>query len=95
MALESARLMAEAVAAGSLDRYESAWRAAFSSKLRLCRLLQIVIARPWLARYVARALGSRKDLADRMVGATGDLFPTSSVLNPAYLGRLLLAGMTG
>ncbi|HZI93156.1 MAG TPA: NAD(P)/FAD-dependent oxidoreductase, partial [Patescibacteria group bacterium] len=80
MALESARLMAEAVAAGSLDRYESAWRAAFSSKLRLCRLLQIVIARPWLARYVARALGSRKDLADRMVGATGDLFPASSVL---------------
>jgi len=103
MALESGRLLAESV--GSLDgsqalerglsRYEAAWRLAFTSKLRLCRLLQVVIARPWLARRVTRALVSRKDLADRMVGATGDLLPASSVLNPAYLGRLLLAGMIG
>jgi len=104
MALESGRLLAEAVsgppaAADALDRaldqYERSWRAAFTSKYRLCRLLQVVIARPWLARHVARALGSHKDLADRMVGATGDLLPASSVLNPSYLGRVLLAGMTG
>jgi len=95
IALESSRLLAEAVAAGSPESYERAFRARFGSKLLLCRLLQTVIARPWLARPVARALSSRKELADRMVGATGDLLPASSVLNPYYLGRLLLAGMLG
>ena len=99
VALESARLLAECVMPGDpgdpagLRRYEKGHPAAFRSKLRLCRLLQAVIARPWLARHVTRALTSRKDLAERMLGATGDILPAGHVLNPGYLGRLLLAGM--
>ncbi|HEY3174894.1 MAG TPA: NAD(P)/FAD-dependent oxidoreductase [Candidatus Polarisedimenticolia bacterium] len=101
VALSGARMLARAVAreglesAAALASYEREFHSAFGSKFQLCRLLQVVIARPWLARRVARALASRKDLADRMVGTTGDLLPPSSVLNPSYLGRLLIAGMTG
>ncbi len=101
VALTSARLLAEAAgrhgleAAATPPAYERSHRAAFAAKFRLCRLLQVVIARPWLARRVARALAARKELADRLVGATGDLLPPSDVLNPAYLGRLVLAGMGG
>jgi geranylgeranyl reductase family protein len=99
IALSGARMLARAVAREGIESpealasYEREFRATFASKFRLCRLLQRMIARPWLARHVARALSSRKDLADRMVGTTGDLLPASSVLNPLYLGRLLIAGM--
>lgn len=101
LALSSGRMLARAVARegiespSALASYEAAFHAAFDAKLRLCRLLQMVIARPWLARFVSRALSSRRDLADRMVGTTGDLFPPAGVLNPAYIGRLLVAGMMG
>ncbi len=108
-ALGSAALLAGAVRArlaeggaeGVLDRleeiggYARAWRARYAQKMTLCRWLQIVIANPRLASHVARALEARRDLADAMVGATGDLLPASSILNPSYLGRLLLAGMRG
>ncbi|MGH9866809.1 MAG: NAD(P)/FAD-dependent oxidoreductase [Candidatus Polarisedimenticolia bacterium] len=99
VALESARLLAASVVERDpgdpegLRRYERAHASAFRSKLRLCRLLQITIARPWLARRVTRALSSRRDLAERMLGATGDILPAADVLNPGYLGRLLLAGI--
>jgi len=105
-ALESARLLAQAVKAAcpaarpvpvslSLPSYETAWRERFEPKLALCRMLQVVIARPWLAGPMARGLAARKDLADRMIAATGDLLPATSVMSPSYLGRLLLAGTLG
>jgi flavin-dependent dehydrogenase len=105
-ALESARMLADAIApacaAGrplpvslTLPSYESAWRERFEPRLALCRMLQTVIARPWLAGPVARGLSRRKELADRMIAATGDLLPAASVMSPSYLGRLLLAGALG
>ncbi len=105
-ALESARMLGDAVAAHAapgrplpasltLPSYESAWRERFGPKLALCRMLQIVIARPWLAGLMARGLAARKELADRMIAATGDLLPATSVMTPSYLGRLLIAGAMG
>lgn len=106
-AVESARMLAQAVGAAratqgralpaslTLPSYESAWRERFGPKLSLCRMLQVVIARPWLAGPVARGLARRKELADRMIAATGDLLPVASVMSPSYLGRLILAGAIG
>jgi len=105
-ALESARMLGDAVAphtaAGrplpaslTLPSYESAWRERFGPKLALCRMLQVVIARPWLAGPMARGLSRRKDLANLMIAATGDLLPAASVMNPSYVGRLLIAGAIG
>ncbi|HKY33904.1 MAG TPA: NAD(P)/FAD-dependent oxidoreductase [Candidatus Polarisedimenticolia bacterium] len=103
VALASARLLDEEVGEAlrrglpleaPLARYNRRHKEAFRSKFLLCRLLQRVIAHPFLARRVTRALASSPELADRMVGATGGLLPAGSVLSPAFLARLLAAGMS-
>ena len=94
VALSSAAMLAAAVRAHGLDSpealrsYDRQYGAAFAAKFRLCRLLQRVISRPWLAAGVARGLAGRRDLANRMVAATGDIAPAASVLSVGYLASL-------
>jgi flavin-dependent dehydrogenase len=74
-----------------LRDYERRRRAATRDKFRLNRLLQEVIARPWVANGVARRLARRPDLADRLVGIAGDFVPARSAFNSAFLWDLLTA----
>jgi hypothetical protein len=40
--------------------------------------------------HVAAQLSRRKSMADTLLGVTGDFLPTSAVLNPRYLARLVI-----
>lgn len=97
LALRSAELAAEAAhrslrhsaAPGVLWEYEQSRAAATVDKFRLNRLLQRVVAWPWLSNAMARRLARRPDLADQLVGIAGDLVPARTALRPAFLLDLI------
>jgi len=74
----------------ALRGYERARHAAFSGKWRVERLVGAAVAMPWLMNHAARVLGRDRDLADLLVGVTGDFVPPSAVLSPRTLLRFLL-----
>ncbi len=39
--------------------------------------------------HAARTLGARRDMADLLVGVTGDIVPAREVLRPGFLLKLL------
>lgn len=73
-----------------LSRFDRQCRAAFGGKYLVERLVQEIIARPRLFNHVARRLARRPELADTLVGVTGDFLPPWTVLKPSYLARLLV-----
>jgi flavin-dependent dehydrogenase len=89
MALESARLAAEvadrAVEACSfsrrfLSRYDAARAASLAGRYRLQSLIQVMVGRPCLADYIAKALQARERLADRLMEVIGGLRPPGDLL---------------
>jgi menaquinone-9 beta-reductase len=98
LALRSAELAAEvgdrALKTGALDdlsEYDRRRDAATRDKFRLNRVLQTVVAWPFLADGVARRLQRRPDLADRLVGIAGDFVPARTAFGPRFLWDLLRA----
>ena len=98
-ALRGAELLAEvaraALAAGDcsaprLSAYDRLHRHEFAGKRLVEHIVQELIARPRLFEHVSKRFARRKQLADRVVGVTGDFLPPSRVLSPFYLARLLL-----
>jgi flavin-dependent dehydrogenase len=87
-ALES--LGAERVrdADAALARYERARRAEFRGKWMVERLIGSAVAFAPAINYFARTLEARKDMADLLVGVTGDFVPAREVLRPGYLLNL-------
>jgi menaquinone-9 beta-reductase len=72
-----------------LAPYVAARRRAFAGKWILERLIGIGVGWPWLAQYVVRRLARVPELADLLVGATGNFVPARAVLAPSTLVRLL------
>lgn len=64
------------------------WRA-FAGKWVLERLIGFGVGAPGLATRVVRRLARRPDLADLLVGATGNFIPAGRVLHPATLADLI------
>jgi flavin-dependent dehydrogenase len=75
----------------ALASYERDRRAAFRGKWRVERLVGFTVGWPALMNRVARGLARRRDLADTLVGVTGDVVPADAVLRPAYALALALA----
>ena len=50
----------------------------------------LAVGAPALMNHAARALARRRDLADLLVGVTGDFVPASEVLRARFLLPLLL-----
>lgn len=101
-ALRGAELLApyavEAIAARSphahrtaLAAYDRARRHTFGGKWKVERLIGLAVGFPPLFERAARVLSRRKDMADLLVGVTGDFVPPREVLRPSYLARLFLA----
>jgi geranylgeranyl reductase family protein len=98
-ALRGAELAADTVAAalrhgGSVGRaalapYRRARRAAFAGKWVLERLIGLGVGWPALTERVVARLARRPDLADLLVGATGNFVPARAALAPRVLARLL------
>jgi len=73
----------------ALAPYAVARRRAFAGKWVLERLIGVGVGWPWLARYVVRRLARVPELADLLVGATGNFVPARAVLAPSTLVRLI------
>lgn len=73
-----------ALAARALRDYDRARRAEFSGKWTVERLVAAAVAFPAVMNRVARGLARRRDLADTLVGVTGDVVPARAVLRPGY-----------
>lgn len=98
-ALRGAELAADTVAAAlrrggpvgraALAPYRRARRAAFAGKWVLERLIGLGVGWPALTERVVARLARRPDLADLLVGATGNFVPARAALAPGVLARLL------
>ncbi len=98
-ALRGAELVADTLVpalgrAGPITRstlapYARARRAAFAGKWALERLIGLGVGWPTLAERVVGRLARRPDLADLLVGATGNFVPAREVLAPTVLAQLL------
>jgi flavin-dependent dehydrogenase len=77
----------------ALAAYDRARISEFSGKWTVERIIAAVIASPPLINYATRALRRRTDLADLLVGVTGDFVPPREVLRAGYIAQLLLYGI--
>jgi menaquinone-9 beta-reductase len=73
-----------------LREYERARRREFAGKWRVERIIGSCVAWPAVVNRAVAALGARQDLADLLVGVTGDFVPAAAVLRLGYLARLFL-----
>jgi menaquinone-9 beta-reductase len=73
--------------------YDRARRDEFGGKWIVERLIGGAVASRFLMNRATRALAARRDLADLLVGVTGDFVPAREVLRPAFLLRLLTAAV--
>jgi menaquinone-9 beta-reductase len=100
-ALRGGEMVAEAVTAalggegrgsdhGAFQAYDRARVEEFGGKWRVERLIGVGVATPMIVNRAARALAAHKDLADLLVGVTGDFVPAREVLRLGYLARLLV-----
>jgi len=72
-----------------LAPYRRARRRAFAGKWVLERLIGVGVGWPALATRVVRRLAGAPELADLLVGATGNFVPAARVLAPATLTSLI------
>jgi geranylgeranyl reductase family protein len=72
----------------ALARYHRARRAEFVGKWIVERLIGAAVGFAPAMNYFSRTLAARKDMADLLVGVTGNFVPAREVLRPAYLLNL-------
>jgi flavin-dependent dehydrogenase len=84
-------------AAAAVDRalraYDTARRREFGGKWIVERLVARAVASTFLMNRAARALAARRDLADLLVGVTGDFVPAREVLRPGFVLALVAAAV--
>jgi flavin-dependent dehydrogenase len=69
----------------ALAGYDVARREAFGGKWLVERVIAAVVGSPLLINRVADALSTRDDLADLLIGVTGDFVPSREIVNVRYL----------
>jgi flavin-dependent dehydrogenase len=74
----------------ALDTYDRTRRAEFGGKWWVERLIGLGVALPAVTERAVRSLARDKQLADLLVGVTGDFVPAREVLSARYLARLFL-----
>jgi menaquinone-9 beta-reductase len=74
----------------ALSAYERCWRNEFRAKQIVERAVGAAVAMPAVIGHVARVLARRPDMADLLIGVTGDFVPAREVLRAGYLGQLAL-----
>jgi geranylgeranyl reductase family protein len=89
-ALRGAELAADAIVDGRLEDYETRRRDEFGGKWRVERMIGTAVASPAVLNRAVRALAARKELADLIVGVTGDFVPADRVLRFGFLAQLFL-----
>jgi flavin-dependent dehydrogenase len=74
----------------ALADYDRARRREFGGKWVVEAMIAAVVGVPRLMNRAARVLSARKDMADLLVGVTGDFVPAREVLNLRYLLTLFV-----
>ncbi|MEO6877868.1 MAG: NAD(P)/FAD-dependent oxidoreductase [Gemmatimonadaceae bacterium] len=74
-----------AAADRALAEYDSRRRTEFRGKWIVERAIGTIVGTPSLINRAARSLSARKDLADILIGVTGDFVPAREVLRLGYL----------
>ena len=74
----------------ALLAYDLERRSAFRGKWLVERMVGLAVGAPALMNHAARALARRRDLADLLVGVTGDFVPAAEVLRARFLLPLLV-----
>ncbi len=92
-AWEAARARDSHSADVALAAYDRCRRREFSGKWAVERAIAMAIASPPLINLAARALARRSELADLLVGVTGDFVPAREVLKPQFSLRLLASAL--
>jgi flavin-dependent dehydrogenase len=77
-------------AAQELRAYDRARRTEFGGKWWVERFIGAGVSSASVVNRAARALAKRKQLADLLVGVTGDFVPAAQVLSVGFLARLFL-----
>ena len=72
----------------ALARYDAARRAEFRGKWIVERAIGAVVGSVPLINRAAKGLSARKDLADLLIGVTGDFVPAREVIRLAYLWKV-------
>ena len=97
-ALHGAELVAEvtlpALATDQLRKsalapYDAARRRAFGGKWAVERLVSWAVAHPGIFNHVMHRLAVRPELADLLVGVTGNFAPPQAVLRPSFAWQLI------
>ncbi len=70
--------------------YDQRHREEFRGKRLIEQIIQSAVQVPPLMDHIADRLSRRKGMADTVVAVTGDFLPTSAVLRPGYLLRLVV-----
>jgi geranylgeranyl reductase family protein len=97
-ALRGAELVAELISpflesdqldVRQLQVYDQARRRDFRGKWLVERIIAWAVGHPLALNHVARRLKSKPELADLLVGVTGDFVPPSQVLRPGFTLQLV------
>ena len=75
----------------ALWEYDRARHEEFSGKWTVEKLVGAAVAFPALINRAANVLSRRRDMADLLVGVTGDFVPAREVLRPGYIFNLVFA----
>ena len=88
-AFDAARARSPRRADVALAAWDRCLRSEFRGKRVVERAVGIAVAFPSLLDRAARTLSVRRDMADLLVGVTGDFVPAREVLRPSFIIRLL------
>jgi menaquinone-9 beta-reductase len=98
-ALRGGELLGDALVAGlaaadggerALRDYDRARRREFGGKWIVERVIGAVVGSPPLINRAARRLSARKDLADLLIGVTGNFVPASEVVRWSYVWKVFV-----
>ncbi|MDH3458839.1 MAG: NAD(P)/FAD-dependent oxidoreductase, partial [Gemmatimonadota bacterium] len=79
----------DALSAAGLASYDAMRRKEFGRKWFLERVVAFAVAHPAVLNHLSRRLAVRQQLADLLVGATGDFVPAAEVLRPSFMWQLV------
>jgi flavin-dependent dehydrogenase len=81
------------LADSALREYDRARRREFGGKWLVERVIGAVVASPRLINRAARRLAARKDLADLLIGVTGNFVPPREVIRLGYVWNVFIGGV--
>ena len=81
------------LADSALHEYDRARRREFGGKWLVERVIGAVVASPRLINRAARRLAARKDLADLLIGVTGNFVPPREIIRLGYVWNVFIGGV--